>query len=375
MELDGNTLLNARYVIDGVMQDLTPAQMLSEVRLEPAPAAEAPAPILDECPDPALSDVACDASQLDRYLEAVLSARERSFPVAFSAPCTRTRIATALIDAVWRLGHFGLGDLCLDMTWRWNDAKVGNLAAFYASVQAASEYVDALGVKLREVRIEPGGPDCTLLCTADLLPQSDEAEPLAGQSYRTAHPHMAAAALPSFLTPDPKSWIIYIPFDTSDYRLGGSLLAQEMHLTGDVAPQVSDPDYLIDCYEVVRELVEDGIVLSGATVGEGGLLAALKRMTGPQIRSDIDLSDLRRACPGTDPVRLLFSEVPGVLLQIRDIDFDYIDAELLLQDVVFYPLGHPVPGDGSVRVHSSAKTGIEHILEALVRNQGGEGED
>ena len=152
-------------------------------------------------------------------------------------------------------------------------------------------------------------------------------------------------------------------------------MAQELGLSGDVAPQLSDPDYLIDCYEVVRELVEDGIVLAGATVGDGGLLPALHRMTGPRTGAEIDLSDLRRALGTADPVRLLFAEVPGVLIQVRDIDFDYIDAELLLQDVVFYPLGHPVPGERSVRVRSSAKTGIEHILEALVRNQGGEGED
>ena len=67
--------------------------------------------------------------------------------------------------------------------------------------------------------------------------------------------------------------------------------------------------------------------------------------------------------------------MPGVVIQIRDIDFDYIDAELLLQDVAFYPLGHPAANGGAVRVRSSAKTGIQNILESLVQRQGGEGED
>ena len=73
-------------------------------------------------------------------------------------------------------------------------------------------------------------------------------------------------------------------------------------------------------------------------------------------------------------MRLLFAEVPGAVIQIRDIDFDYIDAELLLQDVAFYPLGHPVSG-GGVRIRSSVKTGIQNILDALIQKQGGEGED
>ena len=51
------------------------------------------------------------------------------------------------------------------------------------------------------------------------------------------------------------------------------------------------------------------------------------------------------------------------------------DAELLLQDVAFYPLGHPVLNGGAVRVKSSAKTGIQNILASLVQRQGGEGED
>ena len=89
----------------------------------------------------------------------------------------------------------------------------------------------------------------------------------------------------------------------------------------------------------------------------------------------LDLSDLKRASADADMVSILFAEVPGVVIQIRDIDFDYIDAELLLQDVAFYPLGHPSPNGGAVRVKASAKTGIQNILESLVQRQGGEGED
>ena len=97
-------------------------------------------------------------------------------------------------------------------------------------------------------------------------------------------------------------------------------------------------------------------------------------MASSKAGAQIDLSDLKKSVGEDDIVRLLFSEIPGALIQVRDEDFDYIDAELLLQDVAFYPLGHPAPG-GHIRVKSSAKTGLQSILEALARRQGGEGED
>ena len=71
-------------------------------------------------------------------------------------------------------------------------------------------------------------------------------------------------------------------------------------------------------------------------------------------------------------VRILFSEIPGAVIQIRDIDFDYVDAELLLQDVAFFPLGHPNLKSGAVRVRSAEKTGIQTILESLMQNAEGE---
>ena len=45
---------------------------------------------------------------------------------------------------------------------------------------------------------------------------------------------------------------------------------------------------------------------------------------------------------------------------------------LTIATVAFFPLGHPVPGSPEVRVKASAKTGIQTILESLMRNAEGE---
>ena len=107
----------------------------------------------------------------------------------------------------------------------------------------------------------------------------------------------------------------------------------------------------------MRELVEDGILLSGVSVKRGGMVAALDSMVSPLVGAEVNSSDLKRAYPSSDVVRILFSEVPGVIFQINDSDYDYLDAELLLQDVMYFPLGHPVRRKGKVGA----------ILDSLIR--------
>ena len=86
---------------------------------------------------------------------------------------------------------------------------------------------------------------------------------------------------------------------------------------------------------------------------------------------EINVSDIMRAYQESSSFAVVFSEIPGALIQIRDSDFDYVDAELLLQDVAYYPLGHPVEGAG-LSVCSAKRPGIETILDSLMQNAEGE---
>lgn len=202
-------------------------------------------------------------------------------------------------------------------------------------------------------------------------PEDDEESLFRELPYRTANPRISRRRkCPGELQPSAQDWIIYIPFDTCDYRLGGSSLAEAVGASPSVPADVSDADYFIDCYEVVRELVEDGVVKAGATVGEGGLMTALRAMASTGTGAEICIRDICKAYGEENPVRILFAEVPGVVIQIADIDYDYVDAELLLQDVVFFPLGHPVPGKSTIVL--SEKTDIPEILETLLNTKEGE---
>jgi len=341
--------LNSHYIIDGILQELTPAQILEEVAVGEVKSAPADYEIVDESPEPTFGLLDVDPARIFEYLER-LSDVNPVLPLSFAAEYTRAKIAESLINSIWRVGKFKLEDLPMTVKWCWNDSRVCNMSAFYASVAAAAEYLENLNLSLHRYSLTEAEP--SIRC----------ATPVSGAPLQCGDK----------LRPDPHSWLIYVPFDTSEYRLGGSLLSQAMGLGGGVAPKIEDPDYFVDCYEVVREFVEDGVAVAGVTVSGGGLMKALDSLASNGTGISADISDLMKACDEKNAARILFAEVPGVVIQIRDVDFDYVDAEFLLQDVAFYPLGHPTPEKRGLQVESSAKSGIQTILESLLQNAEGE---
>ena len=124
---------------------------------------------------------------------------------------------------------------------------------------------------------------------------------------------------------------------------------------------------------MVRELVEDGMVIAGSNVADGGLAAAAARMCCG-LGLEMDISGILSSYQGTSREKLLFGEVPGIIMQIRDEDYDYIDSQLLLQDVAYYPIGHPSTDCHGLKITESGKNGVENILASLL-GMATEGED
>ena len=362
------------YIIDGLPQALTPAGLLQECTLPGAlPSRTESGTVADETVDIAPTPFDFRDEAIDAYADAVAASPRPPFPLPFAAQITKARVAKALVDAMWMGGHFRLGDLTLKAEWRWNDGAIGNQAAFYASVEGAADYIDALGIRINEVKVTAG--PCSVAfkatTTAEEEAQDEEDSIIRELPFRTANPRISKRRrCPATLQPEASDWLIYIPLDTCDYRLGGSLLAAAIGERRGTSPDVGDADYFIDGFEIVRELVEDGIVKAGATVLEGGLMQALRSMTAVN-GAEITVNDICRAYGGELQVRVLFGEVPGVVIQIADIDYDYVDAELLLQDIAYFPLGHPVPGTPGVSVLSGGNS-ITGILESLMNSLEGE---
>lgn len=367
-------LLYSSYIIDGVPLALSPADMLEQCTTDPPIRPDGDFGVIaDEHRDPAPDSFTFNKDFIGRYARK-LPLEKRTMPLSFSGAYTAGKVAQALLDAIWCSGHFRLGDLNLKADWRWNGKEISSAAAFYASVESACGYIDALGLRISKYSLSSGVPAVSFKATTvaeEDAPEDDEESIFRDLPYRTANPRISRRRkCTGELQPSAQDWIIYIPFDTCDYRLGGSSLAEAVGASPSVPADVSDADYFIDCYEVVRELVEDGVVKAGATVGDGGLLTALRQMAASGTGAEVCIRDVSKAYGEDDPVRILFAEVPGVVIQIADIDYDYVDAELTLQDVVFFPLGHPVPGNKTIVL--SEKADIPEILETLLNTIEGE---
>ena len=378
--------LHSKYIIDGVSRRLTPAEMLDDclasAEVKPNTESGEFEPVVDESTDPSPSMKKFQNQNIQGYLATVVSLLDepRPFPAAYADPYTRGRIAKALLDAVWLNGHFKLGDLTIAAKWRWNCKPLGNMAAFYSSAEATADYINNLGICLSGYSFTESGRVCQTsfkvgACEKAESPDEDDIFLPEDAPFGSEHPVLGRRrAVPDKLAADPDSWIIYVPFDTCDFRLGGSLLCDALGQNGDNFPEIGDADYFIDCYEVIREFIEDRIAVSAATVCDGGLLTALKLMCSGDVGADIDISGIMSAYGEDKKLRILFSEVPGAIIQIKDSDYDYVDAEFLLQDIAYYPIGHPVTGTGEVNVKAGG-SGIANILQSLLGSQASEGED
>jgi len=426
---DRSDILFSEYIIDGASMESTPADMLKEcmpVQMweqflnrwhnalkdngEQDRGVMRPAPIIDETRDKVPVNFKYESGRTEEYLEKIFSlipGRDENMvnpEHPFSA--TRIAVASSILSSLWKEGHFRLNNLDMAALWEWDTAPVGNMAAFYNSVEAATGYVYDLGVKLTSIAIRERQGVCragfVISGVQNWMPFDDALEyvpdmdaedvigPEAGHPQekiwlRESRKCPGTVVLDDSVRGDSEgSWLVYIPFDTCSHKLGGSMLSEVLGKGNENGPEISDPDYFIDCFEVVRELVEDGVVMSGVSVGQGGLAAAVARMLGrfqegglqrPECGIDLDISGIEQAYVEADPIRVLFSEIPGAVIQISSADYDYVDAQLMLQDIAYYPLGHPVADGRPVRLTSSSRTKLSAILAALMDGQSSEGED
>lgn len=388
--------LYSHYIIDGVRQDAIPAELLEECAENPTKSPDGYADIIDETQEPPLPVFRGSAASVGDCLSLTSAAdiQERPFTVLYPEQFTTLRIAEKLLDMIWMDGHFRLGNLRIKAAWEWDMSPVGNMSAFYRSASAASSFLYDIGVRLSDYGFTERETGERLVAEAWLPDKAADAEysdDADGTSesvaeyfspeipfrlpYESRHPWLGTDRKCSGkILPEAGGMLIYIPFDTCGYRLGGSLLSELSGYKGGQPSGMQDPDYFIDCYEVVRELVEDGFILAGATSADGGLLTAASGMLPEGTGLDLDINGLLASYREADPVRVLFGEVPGVLVQVSDGNLGYFDSQLLLQDVAYYPVGRLSRSHEGICIADSARAGVADIIASLLE-QTSEGED
>lgn len=377
--------LYSSYIIDGYRCEGTPADLLDECMESCIIPDDLPDfdDIVDESTEPPLSSFTYDSAHRDEYTAktTAASSSERGFRMLYPDHFTRLHIAKTLLGRLWSEGHFRLGDLSVWAQWEWNTRPIGNMSAFYTSAKSASEYLYGLGVTLSDYLFlesdESSSAKFFAWLPEDIIETDEDSQEdilFKASPYESSHPWISDnRKCPGEMVADKDSWLIYIPFDTCAYKIGGSLLAEAYGHNGGIAPAISDPDYFIDCYEVVRELTEDGIIMAGVTVADGGLATAAEKMRSGA-GMDIDISGIMSSYQEQDEIKVLFGEVPGVLIQISDENYDYVDSQFLLQDIAYYPIGHPSEEHEGIRFTGRSRSGVADILASLM-SQATEGED
>ena len=370
----------SEYIIDGIRMNSSPGDILNTACREKKflPKEETNITVvIDETIDLPPSSNSFDEKKIEEYLLLTSSAqnRPRAFSLGYPEFMTKSIIASTLLSSIWQKGHFCLKDLALSAFWKWDTSPVGNMSAFYRSVEAACDYLGSLGISLKNFSFKEDSS-----CTLSFSPVLDEAgdemedipeneslfEPTIEKPLRRLEKTRKCG---KHISGDESSWIIYIPFDTCSFKLGASLLSEVTGNPGGKSPDLIDDEYFADCFEVVRELVEDGIVKAGVTVGSGGLMTALGEMVPKGKGLSADISGLMKSYAENDLVSILFGEVPGAVLEIDDADYDYIDAEFLLQDVAYYPLGHPSLKKTGLHITTSDLPDISAIMHSLINNR------
>lgn len=217
-------------------------------------------------------------------------------------------IAEALTNLVWAPLTHGLKGVSLSANWMWPSRNEGEDARLYRAVETVSDFAIQLGINI------PTGKD-SLSMTQKYPDGHVVYSPGTVIISAVAEVADIRKGISPALFPAIGSSIVYVDFSSAPASLGGSSLAQVINQLGDETPDVSDAGYFCKAFAAVQELVAGEAILAGHDISAGGMITALLEMCFPTPGTG-----LRITLPesGEDAVRFLFSERPGVLMQVED---------------------------------------------------------
>ncbi|MEJ1241497.1 phosphoribosylformylglycinamidine synthase [Chryseolinea sp. T2] len=225
-------------------------------------------------------------------------------PVAGS----KLAIAESLTNLLWTPLTHGLKGVSLSANWMWPSKNKGEDARLYQAVQAVSEFAIALGINIPtgkdSLSMTQKYPDNEVVYSPGTVIISAVAE--AGDITKTVYPVLAPVANTSLL---------YIDFSQDSLKLGGSALSQVVNRIGGEVPSALDAGHFARAFAAVQQLISASQISAGHDVSAGGLITALLELcfAEPSVGLSLNLDAL-----GNDLVKVLFSENPAVLIQVKD---------------------------------------------------------
>lgn len=223
---------------------------------------------------------------------------------------SRLAVAEALTNLVWAPLKEGIKSISLSANWMWPAKNSGENARLFYAVEALSKFVIDLGINV------PTGKDS--LSMKQKYQDEEVFSPGTVIVTAVAHVENVRKIIEPVIQNNEQSRLFYVDFSASSFELGGSSFAQVLNFVGDKTPDVKDSKYFIQAFEAIQQLVKKDLIIAGHDISSGGLITALLEMTFPQndLGLTLDLTDIGEK----DFIKLLFSENPGVVLQVSDIN-------------------------------------------------------
>ncbi|MEE4215093.1 MAG: phosphoribosylformylglycinamidine synthase [Bacteroidales bacterium] len=259
-------------------------------------------------------------------------------------------IAEALTNIIWAPLKDGISAISLSANWMWPCKNPGEDARLYEAVEAASNFAISLGINI------PTGKDS--LSMTQKYKDGTVISPGTVIISASGEVTDVRRIIEPVMVPDSDTSLLYIDMSRDSFKTGGSSFAQVRNRIGTETPTVNDPEYFKTVFNTVHELVNGRKILAGHDISSGGMITTLLEMcfANTEAGMSINLDALNE----DDIVKLLFSENPGIIIQVDD---EEEIAEILLErGITFYSIGKP-SGKRAIFISKNGKDYVFDIEE------------
>ncbi len=239
-------------------------------------------------------------------------------------------IAEALTNIVWAPLKYGLKGVSLSANWMWPCKNSGEDARLYSAVKAAAGFATALGINI------PTGKDS--LSMTQKYGKESVLSPGTVIISAAAEVDNVRGIIEPVMVNDRSKPIFIVDMSFMPPVTGGSSFSQLAGTPGSEVPVVSDPGRFALCFATIQEMIRRGMVVAGHDISAGGLITTLLELCFANRDGGMALNLTPMGVE--DCATLLFSQNPGVVIQVEDED---AAVEFLLErGVSFLHAGHPV---------------------------------
>ncbi|CAG8956024.1 hypothetical protein HYFRA_00008880 [Hymenoscyphus fraxineus] len=275
-----------------------------------------------------VSDVAVTITSLNigdkiKTGEAMSMGEKPTLALISPAASARMSVAESLMNLA--AAHL-LGDLPrvrLSANWMAAVNHPGEGAALYEAVQAIGmDLCPQLGISI------PVGKDSTSMKAAWKDQKTGEAKAVTAPMTVVISAFAPVANVRNTWTPALRrledvgeTILMYVDLAQGRQALGGSALAQSFGQLGSEAPDVRDPDLIIDYFDAITQLHETGVVLAYHDISDGGLLTTIAEMMfAGRCGAEIMIDGFTKSTSVQNVLSSLFNEELGAIFQVRKSD-------------------------------------------------------